>query len=350
MKTSLRVNNDLTSTELIDLAVAAESAGFDQLWVSNDLMLRSAPVIIGALAAHTRTVHLGISIMNPYTVHPTELAMTAATAQEVTGGRFLLGIGAGASDFLAWAGIERHRPMRTTRESVAALRALLGHADVNGDDLPDWWGRDAFLRFDLDDPVPVYVGAMGPQMRQLSGEVADGALPLLYPPELYATARDDVMTGLGLVGRDAGQFDLPACVWVSVGEHEPARRVLAEKLAYYGPSISPVQLAAAGLTADDFAPAAEHARRGDLDRAAELINDTMLNLGIAGSPETVVQRCRSIAALGAEHISFGPPLGPDLLDAVGVLGRDVIPALQDLSDSVDGSASDCADGSAPPRE
>ncbi|MGH3173208.1 MAG: LLM class flavin-dependent oxidoreductase, partial [Streptosporangiaceae bacterium] len=97
---SVRVNNDLGFAGLLALAEAAERAGFDQLWVSNDLFLRSAPVLAGALAARTGRIGLGISVMNPYSVHVSELAMAAATVQEVSGGRFLLGLGAGAEQFL----------------------------------------------------------------------------------------------------------------------------------------------------------------------------------------------------------------------------------------------------------
>ena len=95
MKFSVRVNNDLSVAELTALAVAAEAAGFDQLWVSNDLFLRSAPVLAATLAARTSRIGLGIGVMNPYSVHPSELAMMAATLQEASGGRFLLGIGRG---------------------------------------------------------------------------------------------------------------------------------------------------------------------------------------------------------------------------------------------------------------
>lgn len=328
MRASIRVNNDLSSAQLLDVASAAESAGFDQLWVSNDLLLRSAPVLVGALASRTSRIDLGIGIMNPYTVHPTELAMMAATAQEVSEGRFRLGIGAGAPTFLAWAGVERRRPMRTTRETVAALRRLLGHGDVAEQDLPSWWSDAAFLRFGLETPVPVYVGAMGPQMRRLSGTVADGALPLLYPPESYVSAREDVLAGVRDAGREPAAFDLPACVWVSVGEEDSARRALAEKLAYYGSSISEVQLASVGLTPQQLEPAAEYAHAGDLDKAVGLIDDRMLSLGIAGSPEQVVERCRALASLGVDHLSFGPPLGPDLGTAIATLGRDVLPHLR----------------------
>jgi 5,10-methylenetetrahydromethanopterin reductase len=225
---SVRVNNDLSVAELTALAVAAEAAGFDQVWVSNDLFLRSAPVLAATLAARTSRIALGIGVMNPYSVHPAELAMMAATLQEASGGRFLLGIGAGAEQFLGWAGIPRTAPLATTMAAVATVRALLGHHDVDRGLLPAWAREhaDAALKFPLARPVPVYVGAMGPRMLAMAGAHADGALPLLYPPERFAAARASVLAGAALAGREV---DLPACFWVSLSaDPSRARDALAE--------------------------------------------------------------------------------------------------------------------------
>jgi 5,10-methylenetetrahydromethanopterin reductase len=339
VKFSVRVNNDLPFAELLALADTAEQAGFDQLWFSNDLFLRSAPVLAGALAVRTGRIGLGIAVMNPYSVHVSELAMAAATAQEVSGGRFLLGLGAGAEQFLGWAGLARPRPLAVTRTALVALRALLGHEDVDRTLLPEWFGADSVLRFPLERPVPVYVGAMGPKMLELAGRHADGVLPLLYPPERYATVRPQVLAGAALAGAglagtglDGGSrardVDLPACFWVSVSDDAAAARAaLAEKLAYYGPSIPAAVLAGSGLRPQDFAPAAELAHGGH--GAAALIDDRMLSLGVAGDGADVLARCRALTRLGASHLSFGPPLGPDPVAAVRLLGEQVLPALQE---------------------
>ena len=320
---SVRVNNDLSFAELLALAEAAERADFDQLWVSNDLFLRSAPVLAGALAARTGRIGLGIAVMNPYSVHVSELAMAAATVQEVSGGRFLLGLGAGAEQFLGWAGIARTRPLATTRTALAALRALLGHRDVDASLLPGWFGPDSVLKFGVPRPVPVYVGAMGPKMLEMAGRHADGVLPLLYPPECYAVVRQQVLAGAA-PGRRA--VDLPACFWVSLsGDPAAARAALAEKLAYYGPSIPADVLAPAGLRPQDFGPAAALAHGGQA--AAGLIDDRMLALGVAGDAADVLARCRALRRLGARHLSFGPPLGPDPVTAIRLLGDAVLPAL-----------------------
>ncbi len=328
MTWSLRLNNDLPSRELLEIALLAEDLGCDQFWVSNDLFLRSAPVLISALAARTSRIKLGIAIMNPYSVHVAELAMAAATLAEVSDGRFLLGIGAGSEEFLGWAGVARPRPLSNTAHAVAALRRMLGHTDVQDADLPSWFGDHSVLRFAQQGPVPVYVGGMAPKMLGMAGRLADGALPLLYPPEHYATARDHVHAGLVAARRDPAPFDLPACIWVSVSDNGSAgRAALAEKLAYYGPSISPYLLAAVGLTPADFLPAAALAQRGRSGEAVALIDDRMLLLGIAGDETEVVERCRALQELGADHLSFGPPLGPDPLSAVRMLGERVMPAL-----------------------
>lgn len=329
MKFSLRLNNDTTPADFAALAVAAEEAGFDQIWVSHDLFLRSAPVLLTLAATRTSTIQLGTGILNPYSMHPAEIAMTAATLQEVTGGRFLLGLGAGAEDFLGWAGIERPAPLARTREAVASLRALLsGERPARREDTGAGWGDEAFLRTPAA-PTPIYLGVMSPKMLALAGEVADGALPLLFPPEHFATAAEQAAVGVERAGRDAGELDLAACIWASIDDDpDRARLALAEKIAYYGPSFAPYLLERAGLTLADFDPVTEVLRHDGLAAAAREVTPAMLRLGIAGNGADVTARCRDLVAAGARHVSFGPPLGPDPLAAVGVLGREVLPALR----------------------
>ncbi len=105
MRFSLRLNNDLPVREYVRLARAAEQAGFDQFWVSDDLFLRAAPVILAAVAAATERIQIGTCILNPYTLHVAEIAMLAVTLDELSDGRFNLGIAAGAAQFLKWRGV-----------------------------------------------------------------------------------------------------------------------------------------------------------------------------------------------------------------------------------------------------
>ena len=79
MRFSIRLNNDLALSDYVRLAQTAESAGFDQFWVSHDLLLRSATVILPLVATETERIEIGSCIYNPYTINPSELAMLAAT-------------------------------------------------------------------------------------------------------------------------------------------------------------------------------------------------------------------------------------------------------------------------------
>ena len=330
MRFSVRLNNDLDVDTFVSLAVAAEEAGFDQVWISHDLFWRSAPVLLSAAAVATERIHLGMGIANPYSAHPSEIAMHAATLQELTHGRFLLGLGAGAEAFLGWAGIARPHPLARTREAVLACRMLLGRGSPADEPaLQDaGWQPQARLRWP-GPPVPIYLGVMGPKMTALAGEIADGVLALSYPPERAAVSARVVREAARAAGRDPETLDIPACFWVSVDDDlERARTELATKLAYYGPSISAPLLAEAGLRPEDFEPAARALERDGAGAAARLITDRMLRLGIAGDVDEVITRCRGLVAEGATHLSFGPPLGPDPLAAVALLGSAVLPRLR----------------------
>jgi 5,10-methylenetetrahydromethanopterin reductase len=281
-------------------------------------------VLVAAAAAVTRRVRLGIGIMNPFSAHPAELAMHAATLQEISAGRFLLGIGAGAEEFLAWAGLARPRPLSAAREAVLACRALLDR----GSPAAPAWQAEAHLRWD-GPAVPIYLGAMGPKMLALGGQIADGVLGLSFPPERAAAAAAIVRAAAAAAGRDPASVDVPACFWCSIDDDpERAAAPLADKLAYYGPSISAAQLADAGLSPASFVPAAQALERGETARARDLITLQMLRLGVFGDAAAVVERCHALIAAGATHLSFGPPLGADPVSAVIRLGGEVLPALR----------------------
>jgi 5,10-methylenetetrahydromethanopterin reductase len=324
---SIRLNNDLPLELYPRLARAAEQAGFDQFWVSHDLFLRNVWVILASLAQATERIRIGTCVVNPYTSHPAEIAMASATLDELSGGRFNLGISAGAADFLAWVGISQERPLSAVLESVEAVRRLLDGQHVSGDGrFVRGWTEEAYLRFSAR-RVPIYLGAMAPNMLRAIGRVADGGLPLLFPPEHYETAIGYIREGAQQAGRPLESIDLAACVWCSISaDREAAEAVLRDKIAYYGHTLSPLILERLGVTRQDFAPIeAAVMRERDLPRARSLVTPRMLRIGIVGRPEDLIPRLDGLVRLGARHLSFGPPLGPDPLDAIEILGREVLP-------------------------
>ncbi len=327
MKFSLRFNNDLPARDYVIYAKAAEAAGFDQFWVSNDLFLRSAPVILSAVAMATERIEIGTCILNPYTIHPAEIAMFAATLDELSGGRFNLGIASGAEDFIGWLGMDFDLPRTRVVESIQAINKLTANEKAASAGRVLRWTEEARLRFPARRRVPIYLGAMSPKMLEEIGASADGGLPLLFPPEHYQNVLPHVERGLRRAGRSMDELDLAACIWCSISaDQAAAEAVLADKIAYYGHAMSPLILRQLGLTRADFEPI-RHAYHveGDVEKARRMVSPKMLRIGIAGTSATLVERLEGLADMGARHISFGPPLGPDIQAAIEAIGRDVIP-------------------------
>lgn len=327
MKFSLRLNNDRSVAEYLPLAQVAEVAGFHQFWVSDDLFLRSAPVILAAVAQATARIEIGTCILNPYTIHPAEIAMMAATLDELSHGRFNLGLSSGSAEFLKWIDIAPEKPRSAVIESVRAINRLLAgkRAPLSGEFLR--WTNEAYLRFQPRRRVPIYLGAMSPNMLRAIGEVADGGLPLLFPPEHYETVLPYIREGAQSAGRDLDWIDIAACIWCSVSDDRAAAEdALREKIAYYGHAMSPMIWDRLGLKREDFAPIEQAVMvENNLERAKGLVTDNMLRIGIAGTTHDLIERIDKLVSLGVKHISFGPPLGPDPLKAVEAIGRDVLP-------------------------
>jgi 5,10-methylenetetrahydromethanopterin reductase len=330
VKFSLRLNNDLPVSGYVRLAQKAEAAGFDQFWVSDDLFLRSAPVILTAAALATSRIEIGTCIVNPFTLHPAEMAMMAATLDEVSNGRFNLGISAGAMDFLHWVGIEPEKPYTAVIETVEVVNRLLSNERVamNGAFLQ--WTDEAYMRFQPLRRVPIYLGALSPKMLRAVGAVADGGLPLLFPPEHYTSVLPYIEAGAKESGRSLAEIDMAACIWVSIGEDRArAEDALKEKIAYYGHSFSPLIWEALGVTQDEFTPIMHAVMRdNDIEAGKRLVTPQMLRVGIAGTTADLIERLNGLVALGVRHISFGPPLGYDVEAAVEAIGREVIPVFR----------------------
>lgn len=328
MKFSLRFNNDLPVRDYVTYAQAAEGAGFDQFWVSNDLFLRSAPVILSAVALATERIEIGTCILNPFTVHPAEIAMLAATLDELSGGRFNLGLSAGAEDFISnWLGMAYRYPRSRVIETVAAINKLTSNQNAAMDGKTMRFSEEAWLRFESRRRAPIYLGAMSPLMLEEIGAIADGGLPLLFPPERYATVLPHIERGLARSGRSLDDIDVAACIWCSVSaDQAAAEATLAEKIAYYGHAMSPLILRQLGLARADF----EQIRRAwhvdrDMAAAREMVTPRMMRIGIAGTAAALNDRLEQLVNLGVRHLSFGPPIGPDIAAAIQAIGRDVIP-------------------------
>ncbi len=330
MRFGIRFNSDSGGIrDVVRWAQLAESLGFDDFWYCQDLMKRDAWVTLTAVAAATTRIRVGTCIVNPFTASPAEIAMHAASLQEFSDGRFVLGIGPGDPPYQKWVGLKQARPRAGLAEAISILRALFRGEEVNSDgDVFRW--RGARLRMPIPpQPIPIYVGGQGPRVLELAGEAGDGALPIMFPPETIDAVGGHIRAGAARVGNSMDKFDLAACVWWSMADtRAQAEDALRYLVAYYGPSLRLETLAPVGLSPADFDAIREAWQANDMTRAMALVTPRMFRLAIVGSPDELIERVRWLQQRGATQINIGPPLGPDRERALRLTAERVLSAFR----------------------
>lgn len=173
VKYGVTVRLDRPVTEVAELTRRAEGLGFDGVWLADHYFSRDAVAALTLMADRTSTITLGTAVVSPFLRHPALLASSTATLQELSGGRFVLGMGPGGFEFGTQLGMSLRRPLTATREAVQIVRALqTGVADVPGETFRTVGAR---LHWSASESA-VYLAARGPKMLQLAGEVSDGVI------------------------------------------------------------------------------------------------------------------------------------------------------------------------------
>ena len=175
MSLQLLLLGDARIAQLVERARLAEANGYSAVWVADERFYREVYSCLGQLATHTTRVLLGPCVTDPFARHPALTAMAIATLDEISGGRAILGIGAGISGFDE-LGIERKKPARAIRESIDLIRALLRSetVDYRGEVVVFDHGRLNFRPGRAD--IPVYVASNGPLGQRVAAELADGVI------------------------------------------------------------------------------------------------------------------------------------------------------------------------------
>ena len=215
------------ASEVMRSARLAEQAGFGSFWVPEDPFFRGAFSLAGAVACQTESLRIGISVINPYTRHPAVTAMEFATLDEISRGRAVLGIGAGAP---FWIREQLHLTWekpggRAIREAVDLIRRLVRGEQVT------FQGHifsvtDAMLHFPPPrSSPPIHLGVTGPKNLQMAGAIADGViLSMMSSPAYIRFAREQVRLGAQRAGRTLGGFEMSAILPISVSQDETLAR------------------------------------------------------------------------------------------------------------------------------
>jgi 5,10-methylenetetrahydromethanopterin reductase len=200
----------------------AESRGFEAVWQAESRLVREATVPMAAFAAVTDTIKVGSGVVDCWSRNPARLAATFSTLDDLAPGRVILGIGAWWDPLAQKVGIVRHKPLKAMREIVGAVRALLNNETVTVDGEfvhLDGVELDYVYQDRRAKDVPIYIGATGMQMMELTGEIADGVvLNYLVSPSYNASAMQALAVGAAKRGRTVADIDRPQLIVCSVHE------------------------------------------------------------------------------------------------------------------------------------
>jgi F420-dependent oxidoreductase-like protein len=208
----------------IERARLAEQLGLDSVWVNQLPGTRDAAVVLAAYANATSRIGLGTGVLPIYTRHPTAMAQMAATLDELSGNRFILGIGVSHRITVEsmW-GLKLEHPVDAMREYVSILRSSFveGSANVDGKYFGAHFAYQGKHRADL----PIMISALNPRMLELAGEISDGVVTWMCSP---AYIRDHVVPGVTAgrkkIGKDLTGFEIVAPVPVALTSNPEAGR------------------------------------------------------------------------------------------------------------------------------
>ncbi len=222
----------------LDYVRYAEQRGFEAVWQAESRLVRDAIVPMAAYAAVTERIKIGSGVINNWTRNIGLLAATYLTLDDLAPNRIICGIGAWWDPLARNVGIDRKKPLTAMKETVMVLRRLLNmervtfhgsFINVEGIELDVVHGRKGPRN------VPIYIGATGDQMMEMTGEIADGAvLNYCVPPQYNEKALELLAQGAKKAGRSLDDIDRPQLVVCSVDpDHDRAIDTTRELLTQY---------------------------------------------------------------------------------------------------------------------
>ena len=307
----LGLQGNKSPAEYATLARLAEQYGFDVLTVFSDMMYQPAIVPLLVAALNSTRIRLGPACLNPFTLHPVEIAGQIAALDLASNGRAYLGLARGA--WLDAAGITPARPLRALREAADIVRLLLARN-------PGGYRGEIFslapgttLRYEIRRPdVPLLIGTWSPRMAALAGEIADEVkIGGSANPPMVRRMRELVEVGTTRAGRPPEDVGIVVgAVTVVADDGAAARRLARSAVAMYLDVV------------------------GRLDPTTPMPNDGIISddvldrFAMAGTPEQVAAQVKGLFEAGARRVEFGSPHGLTEEDGIRLLGERVLPRLR----------------------
>ena len=326
------VPGNITVKQVVKYCKLAENKDIDFAWITNHYNNRHCYPTLAAIAQATDSLKMGPGIMNTFTDTPAAIASFMCTLNEISEGRAVLGIGPGDLSTLPKLAIDPVKPVARLKEGVQQIKALCAGEEVKKTGNMEFFDYDGAKLTGVELPpkkkqIPTYIGAQGPKMLQLAGEIGEGAL-------INASNSKDFEIAIPLIkeacdkvdDKKFKKFDVGAYTAMSIDQSEKKARNAAKIVAAFIAAGSPPPiLERHGLDMANVGKIKEALARFDFGAVGGLVGDKEIDaFTIAGTPEMVKEKCDALNASGVTQIIFGSPLGPDMTNSIRLLGKYIV--------------------------
>lgn len=321
----LMVASGTEPERLAALARRTEEAGFGELWFAEDLFFAGGFSAANTALAATKQIKVGLGVVSAMVRQPAVLAMEIATTARAHPGRFVPGIGLGVASWLRQVDLMPASPLSAVRECTRAVRALLDGAELS--QAGRVFGFDRVrLAYPGTERIPLHLGAIGPKMLELSGEIADGSILSVGAGSGYVDwARERIEDGRRRAGRDDPHRVTAFVIYSVDRDRSRARAAARETFAFYKGAGGRNALTDQGGISDQMLAMLE--RGGATAVAAEMPESWVDEFTVAGTPDDVVGGLRRLLAAGVDSVTLVPVPGQRAAEIVDLTAREVLPHL-----------------------
>ncbi len=306
--------------------IQAEKRGFDHLWITDHFNNRNVYVTLTAAAVYTEKMKLGPGVTNPYLINPVMTAQAVASLDEMAPGRVVLGIGAGDKTTLDCAGVEMKNPLTAVKETIEIVRRMMEAKSVTYEGKV-FQAKGAQFLFKPRGKIPVYVGAQGPKMLEMAGQVGEGVLINACHPKDVSYAVAQARKGIEEAGRKLSDVDIAAYTSFSVHEDlEKANKAAIPVVAYIVAGSPSIILERHGIDlkkAEEIREALKAAKWGQAFAAVSL--EMTKAFSVCGTPDMCIDRINLLLKSGISQFVVGSPIGPNVRKSIDLISDKVIP-------------------------